>query len=292
LSRQPQNLQRKPQYEDWVINNLPMSSALGPNVGSTFPLFEGDLCWWNATNGGVEPINSGTLGTDANFLTKLANYMGISNTTVPLGYNPNDVLATGGIPSGYYGALGYEGIKVIQRCIADLYTTPGDTYKLWDQVTVGANAQTVVKVATVAPAVASAVASSTGGTLSVGVHNIQVGYYDHAGNLILSPATTVTVASGNIVTITSAAIPAWASGAVAIVDGFVAGEITSGTSITVSAPPTEPVPPAQIQPITVGIVIPSASNYTSMVATGQAGVTNTTVRIALRSNFPDQLDII
>jgi hypothetical protein len=288
LPRQPQNLYRKHQYEDWVINDLPFSSALS----ASNPLYEGDLCWWNAANGGVEPINAGTLGTDASFLNKLDYFMGMSWTTVPLGYNPNDVLAPGGIASGYFGALGYEGIKVFQRCIADLYTTPGDTYHPFDQVTVGANAQTVVKVSTVAPAAASAVGSGTGGTLSTGAHTVQVGYYDHLGNVILSPASSVTITAGQTIVITSAAIPAWAFGAVAVVDGYLAGEITSGTSITVSAPPTEPVPPAQIQSISIGMVLPSASNYTTMVSTGQAGATNTFVRVAIRSNFPDQLDII
>jgi hypothetical protein len=284
LPRIPQTLQRKPQYEDWVINDLPFD----PTLSASNPLYEGDLVYWSGL--GILPINSGTLGTDTTFLAKMSKFMGMSKTTVPLGFNPNDVLAPGGIASGYYGALGYDGIQVVTRCIADMFTTVGDTYFPFDEVTIGANAQTIVKTATVAPNQPSLVSSGTGSTLTVGAHTVKIGYFDNSGNIVYTKSQTQSTTSGQNIVATITAIPSWAIGAVAVIDGNLGVPVYTGTVITISAQSATPAPVNST--ITVGTVLPSASNYTTMVGTGQAGALNTTVRVALRALYPNNLGLL
>lgn len=99
------------QYPQWV----PVTSDLTIN--------EGDLVYWDGTNFSATPL---TANTDV-----ASKFMGVA-----LGSSQSLV---------YPGDNPYPGVPVLAKATVFLNTTAGETYNPFDDVTVGADSQTITK---------------------------------------------------------------------------------------------------------------------------------------------------
>ncbi len=89
-------------------------------------IYQGDCMVWDAANKRAAVGSAASAGT----------FMGISETTQPI--------ETSGSPT-FLSNLKKGRINVIQEALVELIGTNGETLYPFDQVTIGANAQTVVK---------------------------------------------------------------------------------------------------------------------------------------------------
>jgi hypothetical protein len=100
-------------------NQLPQSVVVTTNL----TINEGDLVYWDATNSTLTPL---TVNTQV-----ATNFMGVA-----LGSNN---------PQVYGNDPALAAIPVLVRGCVFMNSTAAETYNLWDDVTVGADSQTIVK---------------------------------------------------------------------------------------------------------------------------------------------------
>lgn len=95
----------------------------GVVVTTNLAINQGDAVYWDATNSTATPV------TNKSQLT--ANlFMGVSEDTTPI---------------NVYGVENLASIRIRRYGAVHFYTTAGETYNHFDKVTIGADAQTIVK---------------------------------------------------------------------------------------------------------------------------------------------------
>jgi hypothetical protein len=181
----------------------------------------GDFAWW--TGSGIASFGAGLTMTST-LITRMLARLGVCSDTNPLsGGIANPLTVLGVAQSGKYGFSG----------------TSGDTYSQFDEVTIGADAQTVVKTATLVQAAPTATAAGSDGTWSAAVHTVQVAILSAAGLSRASAATNVTVSATNHITVTpAAALPAWGKAFAVYIDGLLAGYQATNAATNYLAPAT------------------------------------------------------
>lgn len=206
--------------QQYGFASLPVDTTIASGDINT-----GDLVYMSTNSPpGIASFGS-SLSMTAGLVTLLGQRCGVSRDTFPTSGGITTELNAFGVD--FAGVFGFKG-------------TSGDTYAQGDEVTIGADAQTVVKTSTLVQAAPTATATSTGGSWSwTGSHTVQVAILTSLGLSMASAATTVTGSSGNVIQVTpAAALPSWAKAFAVFVDGLLAGYQYNNSATNYTGPLT------------------------------------------------------
>ena len=187
----------------------------------------------------------------AALVTLLGQRCGVSRDTYPTSGGITAELNAFGVD--FTGVFGFKG-------------TSGDTYAQGDEVTIGADAQTIGKCATLVQAAPTATATGTDGTWTAAVHKVQVAILSALGISKASAATSVTVGSTNHIVVTpAAALPSWGLAFAIYIDGVLAGYQYSNSATNYLGPATGEIKPV---PLTDALAI----GYVDLLAVAPGAV--------------------
>lgn len=280
MPRQPQNQLRKPQYAFDQISALPISALAkavvvtngNPQALPAAALYEGDLAYFIPADG-VYTMPAGAMSPA--IITALKTFLGVSGTTAPTLY--------------WYGKLPDSATVYTHGSIVDLFMTVGDTYHAFDEVTIGADAQTITLVSNYAPALALPTASGTGATIPTANHIASLSWITPIGDVPSAATAPIAVTLGQNVVVVIPAIPAFASGAKVYLDGMFVGIAYVAGNFTISAPSTTGIAQATTNALAIGHILPQESTSQNFI-TGIPGVASgagSYIRVAIRAKYPN-----
>jgi hypothetical protein len=158
----------------------------------------GDFCY--DTGSGVASFGNGPITFNAAFIALLNKCVGISKDTNPL--PPASGITN---PIVYAGILNEGEFQIAN-------TTAADTISENDQLTIGADAQTLIKVANYVPAAPTVSASGASGVFpgGAGAYNVGLTWISLAGESTLGAVNSVTITGTQGISVTPPAFPSWA----------------------------------------------------------------------------------